>query len=316
MRRSLLFTSLIVATAMKSGPLQVYLLAGQSNMEGQAPIGNLAKPRNGTLAYMVLNETRASVRAWADHIFDRATQTWAVKDDVLMFGDEYDPGNWSVGFGANKNAIGPEFGLGYTLSARSPHQVLLAKAAWGGTSLAGDWRPPSSGGTVGHLFNASVGLWKSLLTPEGLAAAFPWYNAKEGFEIAGAVWVQGWQDGCVEAWAEDYERNLANLISDMRIAMNAPKMPWAIPVFGVAGFGQTEGRRKAVTRAAFNVANCTLHPELGCGSVMALETRDLWRSFSETGGAINQGYHYFGNAETYWGMGERAGLALASQRGW
>jgi hypothetical protein len=42
----------------------------------------------------------------------------------------------------------------------------------------------------------------------------------------------------------------------------------------------------------------------------------MWRDFTETGGAINQGYHYNGNAETYWWMGNRAATAMAAMKGW
>ena len=69
--------------------------------------------------------------------------------------------------------------------------MLLAKWSIGGTSLAHDWRPPSSGGTVGPLFTASVAAWKELLSPANLTALFPLYNVSEGFEIAGMLWVQG-----------------------------------------------------------------------------------------------------------------------------
>ncbi len=36
---------------------------------------------------------------------------------------------------------------------RNEHQILLVKAAWGGKSLAVDFRPPSTGGTTGFYYN-------------------------------------------------------------------------------------------------------------------------------------------------------------------
>ena len=187
-----------------------------------------------------------------------------------------------------RNANGPEYGFGFGIADASPHQALLAKWARGGTSLAQDWRPPSSGGTVGPLFVESIAAWKSLLTTANLTALYPGYDASAGFEIAGFLWTQGWQDGCVDSMAAEYEKNMANFISDMRAAFNLPKLPFAISVFGVNGFKQSIPRRTEVTQAQWNVANCTLHPELGCGTVVATETRDYWRDFTETGGAINQ----------------------------
>ena len=84
---------------------------------------------------------------------------------------------------------------------------------------------------------------------------------------------------------------MAHFISDMRAAFGKPALPFAISAFGVAGFGQAEARRVEITTAQLNVANCTLHPELGCGTVGTAETRDVWRQYEETGGAINQNYH-------------------------
>ena len=120
----------------------------------------------------------------------------------------------------------------------------------------------------------------------------------------------------VQAMADAYEKNMANFIIDMRAAWGKPALPFAIAAFGVAGFNQGEARRREVTQAQFNVANCTLHPELGCGTVDTTETRDVWRDYQETGGAFFQNYHYNGNAETYWYMGARPGAAMAKMKGW
>ena len=90
--------------------------------------------------------------------------------------------------------------------------------------------------------------------------------------------------------ADEYEKNMANFIQDMRAEFQSPKLPFAIPVFGVAGFGQSEKRRIEVTQAQWNVANCTLHPELICGTVASTETIDVWRDFHETNGAVFENY--------------------------
>jgi len=48
------------------------------------------------------------------------------------------------------------------------------------------------------------------------------------------------------------------------------------------------------------------------------ETRGFVRSFNETGGACNQGYHYNCNGETYYYVGAVAGQCMASllQKNW
>ncbi len=50
-----------------------------------------------------------------------------------------------VGHGARKETIGPELGFGWVMGDVLDEPVLLIKCAWGGKSLAVDFRPPSAG---------------------------------------------------------------------------------------------------------------------------------------------------------------------------
>ena len=168
-------------------------------MEGQAEIDLPCLTtgyahRNGTLSYMVFNETRPSVTSWSKTLWDSQSNTWAVNPSIWVYGNENaGTTNWTVGNGFLKTKIGPEYGFGYALAPFAKQQVLLAKFAAGGPSLAKDWRPPSSGGTVGPLWNASIAYWRALLKPENLTALFPGFTPSMGVEIAGFLWVQGWQ---------------------------------------------------------------------------------------------------------------------------
>ena len=194
-------------------------------MEGQSPTDSTdpnpgctgCPHRNGTLAWMIFNETRPDVQAWSKKLWDAQTNDYLVRTDVWVYGNENaGTGNWTVGNGVSRSTNGPEYGFGFGIGDASPSQVLLAKFAHGGTALASDWRPPSSGGAVGPLFNASVAWWQQLLTPANLTALFPAYDASKGFEIAGFVWVQGWQDGCNQQWADEYEVNMASTRNEAR----------------------------------------------------------------------------------------------------
>lgn len=129
-------------------PLKVYILAGQSNMEGHA--------NESTLAYLG----------------DDAKTAWMLKDvlgpdgqpvvceDVYIylgtkkggFGpDGSDPvvkkGKLTVGFGgqAGEGRLGPEFGFGIYMQKQLQEPILLIKTAWGGKDLCHDFRPPSAG---------------------------------------------------------------------------------------------------------------------------------------------------------------------------
>lgn len=131
--------------------------------------------------------------------------------------------------------------------------------------------------------------------------------ASDTYEVAGFGWHQGWNDGCSVKPVQDYETNLANLIHDIRAQLQLPKLPVSIAISGFGGWGQANTRRLGIMQAQYNV---TQHKALGLGSVAAVETRGFFRSFADTHGAINQGYHWFGNAETYFYLGTAMAEAM------
>jgi hypothetical protein len=125
-----------------SKPVRVFILAGQSNMQGVGPIQ--ADPnRNGgrgSLEYLVKDPATAGRFA---PLVDSAGQ-WRARDDVwIACLDRRGP--LSVGFGAREDTIGPELGFGWVVGDALDEPVLLIKCAWGGKSLAVDFRPPSAG---------------------------------------------------------------------------------------------------------------------------------------------------------------------------
>ena len=75
----------------------------------------------------------------------------------------------------------------------------------------------------------------------------PAYDEKQGFEIAGFVWLQGWNDmvnrdvypipkpRSKEPRYADYSRWMADFIRDVRKDLKAPKMPFVIGVMGIGG---------------------------------------------------------------------------------
>ncbi|MCY2986369.1 MAG: sialate O-acetylesterase, partial [Planctomycetota bacterium] len=133
----LLATGATAATAEgKKGSLKVFVLAGQSNMEGQGKIA--ADPKSnggkGSLQYLVKDPATA---ARFQHLVDQDGK-WAVRDDVWIWylGRK---GNLTVGYGAREDRIGPELGFGIVMGDCLDNQVLLIKVAWGGKSLAQDF---------------------------------------------------------------------------------------------------------------------------------------------------------------------------------
>ena len=158
-------------------------------MEGH---GTIQGPQQGTL------ETLLKDPASADrykHLVAKDGK-WIVRDDVwCVYWD--DRGSLTPGrFAGSHNEIGPELGIGLNVGDYLENQVLLIKVAVGGTSLAQNWRPPSSGGKVGEWYSEMLERVKKQL--QNLKTDFPHYDGR-GYEIAGFLWHQGWQDGCSQS---------------------------------------------------------------------------------------------------------------------
>ena len=101
-----------------------------------------------------------------------------------------------------------------------------------------------------------------------------------------------------------YEENLSNIIKDLRKEWNAPNLPVAIGVSGFGGRNQKVDRRLGIIAAQHAV---TKRKEFK-GTVASVETRDFFRPAEAS--PSRQGYHWNGNAETYYLIGEGMGQAM------
>jgi len=282
-------------------PVKVFILAGQSNMEGQGiikPNAAMLKKNGGkgTLEWLVKNPATA---AFCKHIVD-PQGNWVVRRDVWIWylGRR---GPLTVGYGARKDKIGPEFQFGHVMGDFFENQVLLIKTAWGGKSLAKDFRPPSSGGQVGPYYKKMLELVREVLA--NLKKLFPDYDGG-GYEIAGFGWHQGWNDGCSAPAVAEYEKNMANFIRDVRKDLRVPRLPFVIANSGFGGWKQRVGRRLGVMKAQAAVAE---YPEFK-GNVICVETRDFFRPPEDS--PTRFGYHWNHNAETYFRIGDAMGKAM------
>jgi alpha-galactosidase len=294
-------------TQAGKSPLKVFILAGQSNMEGQGKIQSDPKAQGGkgTLEYLVKNPPTAER---CKHLVDKDGK-WVVRDDVwISYLDRKGP--LTVGYGAKSDRIGPELGFGFVMGDCLDNQVLLVKLAWGGKSLGADFRPPSSGGTVGPYYTQIVTLTKEVLA--NLKTLFPAYDG-QGHEIAGFGWHQGWNDRVNQAFNDEYEKNMANFIRDIRKDLGVPNLPFVIAETGMTGPTDTHPRALSLMRAQAAVA---AYPEFK-GNVAFVGTKDFWRPKEES--PSGQGYHWNSNAETYFlignGMGEAMKALLAGTAG-
>lgn len=286
------------AHADSAKPVKVFILAGQSNMQGHGHIEANPKRNDGkgSLEYLVKNPGTA---ARFKHLVDEDGK-WIVRNDVWVWylGKK---GPLTVGFGAKNVLIGPELGFGLTVGDAFQEQVLLIKLAWGGRSLAKDFRPPSSGGEVGPSYKEVVKLTKEVLA--NLQTLFPEYK-RQGYELAGFAWHQGWNDRINQAFNDEYEKNLANFIRDIRKDLGVPKLPFVIAETGMSGKAEKHPRALSLMRAQTAVAK---YKEFK-GNVAFVGTKDFWRpkELSPSG----QGYHWNTNAETYYLIGQGMGEAM------
>ncbi len=183
--------------------------------------------------------------------------------------------------------------------------MLLIKTAWGGKSLHKDFRPPSAGGETGEYY-------KKMLTEvrEGLANAateFPALAGKE-LEIAGFIWFQGWNDMFSKEALADYEGNLVHLIKDVRAEFNSPKLPVVIGELGNGG--PQAGKNMLAIRAAQKAS--AEHEEFK-GTVKFVSTTAFARPKEESPN-VGHGHHWFGNAESYFLIGDALGKAMVDLR--
>ena len=127
-----LLAALLAAPATAAGkPMKVYVLAGQSNMEGQAVVDLDGKDYNdgkGTLVALLAEPTKAAGLA---HL-NAANGTWRVRDDVWMW---YQPeaaalqaGPLAVGYTVygDQHHFGPELELGHVVGAAAPQPARVS----------------------------------------------------------------------------------------------------------------------------------------------------------------------------------------------
>ena len=129
-------------------------------MEGQGFIAADPKRNDGkgSLEYLVKNPATAER---FKHLVDKDGK-WVVRDDVwIWYLDRQGP--LTVGLRGQGRPHRPGAGFRHVVGDALDDQVLLIKCAWGGKSLAKDFRPPSSGGEVGPYYKQIVQLTKDVL---------------------------------------------------------------------------------------------------------------------------------------------------------
>jgi hypothetical protein len=296
------------APGEKPGPVKVFVLAGQSNMEGQAVVDLEGPDYNGGRGTLVDRLRDPGFAAEFPQLRNPGGD-WRTREDVwVRFATEAGPvlhGPLGMGFTGycDSHHFGPELGIGRVLGDRFSNQVLLVKAAWGGRSLYQDFRPPSSG-NPGPFYSNLVAQVRQAL--RSLGTDFPGAQGAQA-ELAGLVWYQGWNDGVDPEHAiPQYETNLVNLIHDLRREFAAPGLPVVIGEL-TGPWVDAPAEWTALRRAQSAAAG---RPEFA-GNVAFVPTRSFVRP-PEASPNPTHGHHEFGNAETCLRVGEALGQAMAT----
>jgi len=287
-----------------SNTLRVFWLAGQSNMQGQGVV-DFDHPKHYNGGRGILKNVMKTP-GHADryrHIVD-ANGDWIVRDDVFVryqTKEELKTGGLSIGFTGygGKHHIGPEFQLGHLAGEAFDEPVLLIKTAWGGKSIHKDFRPPSAGGTTGEFYTKMLAEYREALAK--LGDEFP-HLAKRKPVLGGFVWFQGWNDMFNDDARNDYQANLVHLINDIRKEVGQPNLPVVIGELG--NDGPKAGKSMLAIRAAQKAAVEALGP-----NTAFVPTTQFARPAKESPN-VTHGHHWYGNAESYFLIGDALGQAL------
>ena len=201
---------------------QVYLLAGQSNMDGYGYVRELDEPYR-----------RPSDKVW---IYTGQT----TPDESPATGT----GLWSpleAGYGTGfatdgrvnrlSDRFGPELSFGQTLAALQPDaRIALVKYSFGGTALAhgvgfGNWDPDSRDGHHANQYDHALATLREALAIDDIDRD----GRRDVLVPAGIVWMQGESDANAgQAVADAYAYNLKRMMDLLRAALRVDDLPVVI----------------------------------------------------------------------------------------
>ena len=149
----------------------------------------------------------------------------------------------------------------------------------------------------GPAYDGDVSRAKSVLSKLG-----DYYPGASKYEVAGFFWWQGDRDSRSAALSSRYEKNLVQLIKQLRKEFEAPNAKFVAASLGQTKEGSTDGGGKILKAIMAVDGTSGKYPEFK-GNVAGVYTHPLSKGGSSGG-------HYSGNAETYMNVGEAMGAAM------
>ena len=134
---------------------------------------------------------------------------------------------------------------------------------------------PFSQDEAGHFWREMVEHVNGVLTDP--KKHHPEYDPEEGYEIAGFVWFQGFNDQFNPEYHGNYADNMKIFIKDVRTSFKTPNMPFVIGVLG------TPRTKEKVDENAVSIAQrkAARHPEFR-GNVLSVESYEDYSNFSHS----------------------------------
>ena len=366
--------------------LQIFILAGQSNMVGHSyyitiptlltakepevrNLGNLVFKKDAKISRAVVEDLIATrmkrdainkdlrekkiegadkiaaaqaeikkLQAQVDGKMQGIKDTFVVSKQVYITSiadGNRGSGPLSVGYGGNRDKIGPEFSFGLSMAQKIDTPILIIKTSWGGKSLNYNFRPPSAGpyklnekeqaakNADDIRKNASLN-WRMMNEAvhnvlKDLKNHHPAYDATVGYDIAGFVWFQGFNDQFSDDFRNNYRDNMIHFVKDVRKEYETPNMPFVIGVLG------TNMTKEGVDKNAVSVAQreAAVAPEFK-GNVASVESYKVYdleaRKVYDSGWAkhfaewcvvgSDRPYHYLGSGKFFVRLGDAFANAM------
>jgi len=294
------YVPIVTRQEKSQSKVRVFVLAGQSNMEGYGIIED-AENDPGSLIDVIQNDVDGS---WSE--IGEAGNWNTLEGAYMYFARNEDPvkTNVTVGQGAYPNLIGAELMFAHQMDDFYDDPVLIIKTAWGGKSLAVDFRPPSAEGETGEFYNAMIQMVQDVT--HNLGTEFPDMGVSD-FEISGFAWFQGWNDGESDSFLNEYESNLYHLVNDVRSDFGNPNLPVVIASSGQGGFERSNDSWVQNMQNIVSVAqeNVGCNDSIYGGRVGFVQTKQYY--FDRAESPQDAIHHFNHNALTYLNIGKAMG---------
>jgi alpha-galactosidase len=309
-----LATVLLATAGAGAKPLKVFILAGQSNMEGPANVGTFDYIGDDPATAPLLKTMRGADGkpavcdgAWISYLTGANDKNFVIAGKLTAgYGSM-----WGQDPARPGDKIGPEFTFGLTMDAALDEPVLIIKAAWGGKSLHTDFRSPGAGPyqlssfqlehypkqeghgipkdlerwkiekaeATGHYYRLMVEHVKKVLSDP--KQVYPDYDPAQGYELAGFSWLQGFNDMVDgHVYPKHNQADRFDLYSELlahfiRDVRKDLSAPDLPFVIGVMGVGGLKDRSVEMLAFRRAMAAPAAMPEFK-GNVVAVETAPFW----------------------------------------